>query len=176
MYIYHVLINSLSAHMIHINLNTIFYTRIDTIKCYIIMWPCCTVLSRLELNARSSSSCWYGFRIIRRRSCSLAAHDVQCMHGALLSTLIPCQSRYHAILVHRVWDVELFSGGLLTICVISCCFRNRLFTRRSQVQLRKCSFPLFTIMPLCSCLSVCLSVPPTPTPHLCGYVRTPMYM
>ena len=28
MYIYHALINALSAHMIHINLNTIFYTHI----------------------------------------------------------------------------------------------------------------------------------------------------
>ena len=29
MYIYHVLINALSAHMIHINLNMIFYTRVE---------------------------------------------------------------------------------------------------------------------------------------------------
>ena len=28
MYIYHVLINALSAHMIHINLNMIFYTHV----------------------------------------------------------------------------------------------------------------------------------------------------
>ena len=28
MYIYHALINSLSAHMIHINLNMIFYTHV----------------------------------------------------------------------------------------------------------------------------------------------------
>ena len=28
MYIYHALINALSAHMIHINLNTIFYTHV----------------------------------------------------------------------------------------------------------------------------------------------------
>ena len=28
MYIYHALINALSAHMIHINLNMIFYTRV----------------------------------------------------------------------------------------------------------------------------------------------------
>ena len=28
MYIYHVLINALSVHMIHINLNTIFYTHV----------------------------------------------------------------------------------------------------------------------------------------------------
>ena len=29
MYIYHVLMNTLSAHTIHINLNTIFYTDIE---------------------------------------------------------------------------------------------------------------------------------------------------
>ena len=29
MYIYHVLINALSAHMIHINLNMIFYTHVE---------------------------------------------------------------------------------------------------------------------------------------------------
>ena len=29
MYIYHALINALSAHMIHINLNMIFYTHIE---------------------------------------------------------------------------------------------------------------------------------------------------
>ena len=29
MYIYHALINALSAHMIHINLNMIFYTRVQ---------------------------------------------------------------------------------------------------------------------------------------------------
>ena len=29
MYIYHALINALSAHMVHINLNTIFYTHIE---------------------------------------------------------------------------------------------------------------------------------------------------
>ena len=29
MYIYHALINALSAHIIHINLNTIFYTHIE---------------------------------------------------------------------------------------------------------------------------------------------------
>ena len=29
MYIYHVLINALGAHMIHINLNTIFYTHVE---------------------------------------------------------------------------------------------------------------------------------------------------
>ena len=29
MYIYHVLINALSAHIIHINLNTIFYTHVE---------------------------------------------------------------------------------------------------------------------------------------------------
>ena len=29
MYIYHVIINALSAHMIHINLNTIFYTHVE---------------------------------------------------------------------------------------------------------------------------------------------------
>ena len=38
MYIYHALINALSAHMIHINLNMIFYTHVKhsptTTKCY----------------------------------------------------------------------------------------------------------------------------------------------
>ena len=41
MYIYHALINALSAHMIHINLNMIFYTHVEHsptktiyIKCY----------------------------------------------------------------------------------------------------------------------------------------------
>ena len=29
MYIYHVLINALRAHMIHINLNAIFYTHVE---------------------------------------------------------------------------------------------------------------------------------------------------
>ena len=29
MYIYHVLINALSTHMIHINLNIIFYTHVE---------------------------------------------------------------------------------------------------------------------------------------------------
>ena len=29
MYIYHALINALSAHMIHINFNTIFYTHVE---------------------------------------------------------------------------------------------------------------------------------------------------
>ena len=29
MYIYHALINALSAHIIHINLNTIFYTHVE---------------------------------------------------------------------------------------------------------------------------------------------------
>ena len=29
MYIYHALLNALSAHMIHINLNMIFYTRVE---------------------------------------------------------------------------------------------------------------------------------------------------
>ena len=29
MYIYHALINALSAHMIHINLNMIFYTLVE---------------------------------------------------------------------------------------------------------------------------------------------------
>ena len=29
MYIYHALINALSAHMIHINLNIIFYTHVE---------------------------------------------------------------------------------------------------------------------------------------------------
>ena len=29
MYIYHALINALSAHMIHINLNLIFYTHVE---------------------------------------------------------------------------------------------------------------------------------------------------
>ena len=29
MYIYHALINALSAHMTHINLNMIFYTRVE---------------------------------------------------------------------------------------------------------------------------------------------------
>ena len=29
MYIYHVLINALSAHMIHINLNKVFYTHVE---------------------------------------------------------------------------------------------------------------------------------------------------
>ena len=29
MYIYHALVNVLSAHMIHINLNMIFYTRVE---------------------------------------------------------------------------------------------------------------------------------------------------
>ena len=31
MYIYHVLINTLGAHMIHINLNMIFYTHVEHI-------------------------------------------------------------------------------------------------------------------------------------------------
>ena len=31
MYIYHALINALSAHMIHINLNMIFYTHVESI-------------------------------------------------------------------------------------------------------------------------------------------------
>ena len=36
MYIYHVLINALSTHMIHINLNMIFCTHVECspIKCY----------------------------------------------------------------------------------------------------------------------------------------------
>ena len=29
MYIYHALINALSAHMIHVNLNMIFYTHVE---------------------------------------------------------------------------------------------------------------------------------------------------
>ena len=29
MYIYHALINALSAHMIHMNLNVIFYTHLE---------------------------------------------------------------------------------------------------------------------------------------------------
>ena len=29
MYIYHALINTLSAHMVHINLNLIFYTHVE---------------------------------------------------------------------------------------------------------------------------------------------------
>ena len=29
MYIYHALVNALSAHMIHINLNMIFYTHVE---------------------------------------------------------------------------------------------------------------------------------------------------
>ena len=29
MYIYHALINALSAHMIHVNLNIIFYTHVE---------------------------------------------------------------------------------------------------------------------------------------------------
>ena len=29
MYVYHALINALSAHMIHINLNMIFYTHVE---------------------------------------------------------------------------------------------------------------------------------------------------
>ena len=29
MYIYHALINALGAHMIHINLNVIFYTHVE---------------------------------------------------------------------------------------------------------------------------------------------------
>ena len=29
MYIYHAVINALSAHMIHVNLNTIFYTHVE---------------------------------------------------------------------------------------------------------------------------------------------------
>ena len=29
MYVYHALINALSTHMIHINLNTIFYTQVE---------------------------------------------------------------------------------------------------------------------------------------------------
>ena len=29
MYIYHALINALSAHMIHINLNMLFYTHVE---------------------------------------------------------------------------------------------------------------------------------------------------
>ena len=33
MYIYHALINALMAHIIHINLNTIFYTC--TLNCYV---------------------------------------------------------------------------------------------------------------------------------------------
>ena len=32
MYIYHALINALSAHMIHINLNVIFYVKHSPIK------------------------------------------------------------------------------------------------------------------------------------------------
>ena len=32
MYIYHVLINALSAHMIHINLNVIFYTHVKHVS------------------------------------------------------------------------------------------------------------------------------------------------
>ena len=31
MYIYHALINALSAHMVHINLNMIFYTHVKNI-------------------------------------------------------------------------------------------------------------------------------------------------
>ena len=35
MYIYHALINAMSAHMIHINLNMIFYTRVKHSPIYI---------------------------------------------------------------------------------------------------------------------------------------------
>ena len=31
-YIYHALINALSAHMVHIDLNTIFYTHVEHLK------------------------------------------------------------------------------------------------------------------------------------------------
>ena len=34
MYIYHALINALSAHMIHINLNMIFYTHAEHVQSY----------------------------------------------------------------------------------------------------------------------------------------------
>ena len=39
MYIYHALINALSAHMIHINLNMIFYTHVEHSPCLLYTSP-----------------------------------------------------------------------------------------------------------------------------------------
>ena len=60
MYVYHALINALSSHMIHINLNMIFYTHVEHsptktiyIKYYIFFFFKCTINAHTRTHART---------------------------------------------------------------------------------------------------------------------------
>ena len=50
MYIYHALINALRAHMIHINLNMIFYTHIEHCAAFLVLLSvsCLVFLGQLQ--------------------------------------------------------------------------------------------------------------------------------
>ena len=54
MYIYHALINALSAHMIHINLNMIFYTHVEHRILYFI---CIIYIILKDISVRSNWIC-----------------------------------------------------------------------------------------------------------------------
>ena len=67
MYIYHALINALSTHMMHINLNTIFYTHVGH-------------LPKAVTHAGSSHPCW-----IASTTCQSSDHT--CHHPHRFSKL-----------------------------------------------------------------------------------------
>ena len=56
MYIYHVLINAMSAHVIHINLNMIFYTHVEHS-------PTKTISIKYYKNMIYKYELWYMFHV-----------------------------------------------------------------------------------------------------------------
>ena len=77
MYVYHALINALSAHMIHINLNMIFYTHVEHMYCF-------------------KKTSWSYLRILSKRSffsCVRAAKESSCRSIWACSLLVSWHRR-----------------------------------------------------------------------------------
>ena len=77
MYIYRALVNALSAHMIHINLNTIFYTHIEHS-------PAKTTLTKDHMERQMTPS---HTRTHTQTTVNLNLYDTDLYHASYLLTL-----------------------------------------------------------------------------------------
>ena len=112
-YIYHALINALSAHIIHINLNMIIYTHVEhsPIKNNLHLWSLCLQLVQEALdNAREGRTCLviaHRLSTIQNADIIFVMEDGQVLEKGTHQELLAKQGAY-AGFVHNQkihWDL-----------------------------------------------------------------------
>ena len=143
MYIYHALINALSAHMIHVNLNMIFYTHVEhcptktiDIKYYNFLIKKCSTNTQTHTHTDCSRNWvlilgYWSHYVLKKRHLSFKLLDVL---GLFLRLLMPVcllsdgQSRHCVCGWGGGWAAQVCDAqqnqGRQHCCQVPCCLFN----------------------------------------------------